>query len=80
MPIALRYILNTFFYIVYSFIWMLISGISFWKYNEYYWKAIPLNWDIIYMKIAVAICFIILVITVIFRKYFYISSPEKRNN
>jgi len=76
MPMACRFILNTFFYLVYSFIGMLLLGILYWKILDYLWKPIPLNWNIVYMKIAIAISFIVLIITIIFRKYFYISTPE----
>ncbi len=73
LPIALRFILNILFFVIYCVILQFLSGFILWWTYKSLWKAIPYSWDPIFIKIALVTFLFILIFTLIFRKYFYIS-------
>ncbi len=73
IPIAFRVIINIFLYIIYTVIWHFIFGLIFAFVLRLSWKKIPISTDPVFTKIAIVASFFILVLTLVFRKYFYIT-------
>lgn len=66
--------INILLYLFYSFVSIIIGNFLYWAYLTFVlWKNVPASSDIIHIKIACFICLFILFITLIFRKFFYLS-------
>ena len=80
IPVAIRFIINIIFFVIYSLIWIVTLNFLYWLVLTNMWKSVPWSSDPIHMKIAWVVILIILLISIIFRKYFYISLWCTRND
>jgi len=67
-----RIIANILFYIFYVLIISIIFSFSFPILLQLFWKVIINSWDPIFDKIQYTIFILVLIITIIFRKKFYL--------
>ncbi len=74
MPAALKIILNIFFFLIYIVVFSLLAGII---YNMIQWGTADLWDEQFFIRFQIIMGFIILFITVLLKKYFYISLAEK---
>lgn len=79
LPIAFRIILNILLYVLYTIFWQFVFGLMFGLVSNILWKNPPLPWDPIFVKIWIVVSFFMLVITLIFRTYFYITLDNSEN-
>jgi hypothetical protein len=80
LPAALRFILNIIFFVIYSLIWVIIWNFLFWLVLTSMWNTVPWSSDPIHMKIAWIVVLIILICSILLRKYFYISLEIDKND
>jgi len=80
MPIALKVALNVFFYILYVFIAWILFSFLFPIALKFLWKPLLNPNDPVFNKIWIIIAILVLIISVIFRKYFYISIDNQKKN
>lgn len=73
LPLAIKYILNLVFFVIYCVILQFLSGYLLGLSYKVFWKAVPYAWDPMFVKIGLSITFFTLLITLVFRKYFYMS-------
>lgn len=71
MPIAFKIILNVFIFIVYLILSIIFWNFLYWLVLTSLWNNVPWSADPVHMKIALVILFIVLIFTVIFRRFFY---------
>lgn len=69
----LKLFINSLLFVFYSFIFITAGNFLFWLVLSIMGKTIPASDDPIHVKIAVLIIFLSLLITLLFRKIFYIS-------
>lgn len=74
MPAALKIILNIGFYILYVIVFSLIAWLM---YALIKWGVIDLNDSSFYNKFWIIMIFSVLTVTILLKKYFYISLVEK---
>ena len=75
--INIKVILNLILWFAYSLIWIILSNFIFaWLVPTILKRPVALSSDPIHLKIAVVTVGIITIITVIFRKYLYLSIKE----
>lgn len=79
MPLAVKILLNLFFFLVYLLISVVLWNFLFGLVLNFMWKTIPWSQDPIHMKIAIVICFLVFLFTLLFRKYFYIILSSSEN-
>lgn len=79
MPIAIKILLNLFFFIIYLIISVILWSFVFGLVLNIMWKPIPWSHDPVHIKIALVISFVVFLFTSLFRKYFYISFSSLEN-
>ena len=75
----IKLVLNIFFFIVYSFFSIVLVNFLYWLVLKNLWKTIPDSSDIVHLKMAFLVILVVLFITVLLRKYFYLSVCFKSN-
>lgn len=78
IPIAMKIVLNIIFFIVYSIITMNFTNFLFDSILHFSWKVVPKSNDIVHLKIAWVVLIFVLFLTILFRKYFYLSLDTKK--
>lgn len=80
LPIAIKILINSFFFFIYSMISIFLWNLLFWfVLDKILLKPVPWSSDTIHIKIALIIVFLTLIFTIIFRKYFYIKLVHLEN-
>jgi len=81
-PIVAKLILNIILFIIYWALFSLILWVLFWAGGKIFWYEIPFASDPIYNKIWIILLLLVFVLTIVFRKHFYVwlwSHEEKIN-
>ena len=78
MPIAVKLIVNIFFFVIYLLISIVLWNFLYWFFvSQLLGENVPWSSDPVHMKIAWVILLIVVLFTLVFRKYFYISLTKK---
>ncbi len=77
LPVAIKIVFNIIFYVLYSVITMNIINFLYDFFLHLSWKVVPASWDIVHLKIALVVLIFMLILTIIFRKYFYFSLAKQ---
>jgi hypothetical protein len=72
-PIVAKLILNTILFVIYWVLFSLVLWFLFGVWGKVFWYEIPLNSDPIYTKIWIILLLLVFVLTIVFRKYFYVE-------
>lgn len=73
----LKLLANLFFFLVYLLVMIVVENYIFWLIlTKWLWKVVPPSTDPIHLKLAIIVLFLVLFITILFRKYFYFSICE----
>lgn len=78
LPVAMKIVFNVIFFLLYSIIAMNVINFLYDSVLHLSWKVVPTSWDIVHLKIALVILIFTLILTIIFRKYFYFSLNKKK--
>lgn len=74
-----KFLINILIYIIYTFLFIILGNFAYWAYLTYVlWVSVPLSEDIIHIKLAIFIAVLVLILTVIFRKFFYLSIFKRK--
>lgn len=72
IPLAIKVICNVLFYLVYNFIVIMLTGLLYgFVVSQILGKSVPWSGDPIHMKIAFISIMVVSILTVVFRKFFY---------
>lgn len=80
IPVVIRFIINIIFFIIYWLIWIIFWDFIYWLILNTKWKTIPWSSDPVHLKIAWIVVLIILICSILLRKYFYISLEIEKND
>lgn len=70
---VIKFIINILLYIFYSIISVIIWNFLYGAYlHQFTDKPVPWVYDFIHVKIAVFVCVLVLIFTLIFRNFFYL--------
>lgn len=78
--IALKVLVNFLLFAFYSLVFIIASNFIFWLVLDILWRDIPSSEDPIHMKMALLTIFLSLLITLLYRKFFYLDISNKLNN
>lgn len=73
LPIAMKLLLNIIFFFIYLLIAVILENFLFWLILTSLGKSVPASSDPIHMKLAGVVLILVIVITGLLRRYFYIS-------
>lgn len=74
MPIAIKILCNTLFFLVYTFVGIMTVNFLYWFITtQVLGKSVPGSADPIHLKLAFFSILVVAVLTVVFRRFFYIS-------
>lgn len=77
LPVVFKIIINIFFFFIYLIIWIFLVSFVYWfTLSNILWKVVPSSSDPIHMKIAWVVFLIVFIVTIVYRKYFYILLKE----
>jgi len=77
IPIAIKVLINLVFFVIYSIISMNLINFIYDFSLHFLWKIVPKSNDIIHLKIAWVVLILVLIFTILFRKYFYVKINNK---
>ena len=80
LPVVLKIILNILFYVIYAILSLFIFGLILPLLQMLFDKPIFNQGDLVFDKIAIILAIVVLFITIILRKYFYISFDKRDEN
>lgn len=80
LPFFVKIILNIIFYIIYVLITSILIGLIIWFILNYFNKPWIVDWTNISFIVQWIIAIIVLFITIVSRKYFYISCDDTEVN
>lgn len=72
-PLLFKLIINFLAFLGYTLLVSVVFSFLYPLFLKIFWKPIPAEWDPIFTKIQISIALIVLIVTLIFRKYFYMS-------
>ena len=72
-PLFIKIILNVVFYIVYVLVISLLFGLALWALLNFFDKPLIEDWTIISYVLQAFVAIIVLFVTILYRKYFYIK-------
>lgn len=74
-----KFLINIILYFVYTILFVILGNFIYWAYLTYVLKIwVPWPEDIIHIKLAVFIAVLVLIITMIFRNFFYLSIFKRK--
>lgn len=80
IPIAIKFICNTLFFLIYCFIGIMAVSFLYWFIlTKILGWSVPGSADPIHLKLAFFSILVITVLTVVFRKFFYISCMKEQS-
>lgn len=71
--IALKVLVNFLLFAFYSLVFIIASNFIFWLVLNILWRDVPSGEDPIHMKMALLIIFLSLLITLLYRNFFYLN-------
>ena len=78
LPIFIKILINLFFFFIYLFISIFVVNFTYWFFIFKILNKPVKAWiDPIHFKMAVAVFFVVLFLTFLFRKYFYLSLSDE---
>jgi len=81
MPVVFKIIVNILLYIFYTIFFQFIFGLIFPLFLKLLGREIPNPTDPIFVKISIFIAIFVLIVSIFFRKYFYLSFESvKKDN
>jgi len=78
IPIAMKIILNFIFFVIYWLISMNLVNFIYDLILNFSWRSVPPPNDPIHLKIAWTVLLFVLILTIIFRKYFYLNVLKEK--
>lgn len=75
----IKIVLNIFFFIVYSLFSIVLVNFVYGLVLTKMWISIPDSTDSVHLKMAVLVVLVILFLTILFRKYFYLNVCFKKD-
>ncbi len=72
-PIVAKLILNIILFVIYEGVSVLILWFSYLFWKNFFWYKIPLGADSIYHKLWIITLVVVFILTIVFRKYFYVE-------
>ncbi len=72
-PIVAKLILNIILFVVYWVLFSLVLWVLYWFWGQIFWYEVAPTWDPVYNKFALILLLLIFVLTIVFRKYFYVG-------
>lgn len=74
----IKFFINILLYCIYTFLFVILGNFLYWAYLFYVLETnVPWPEDIIHIKLAVFIAVVVLIITTIFRSFFYLKLFKK---
>lgn len=71
IPVALKVLINIILFLIYSFIWIILWDFLYWLIQVIIKNPVAWSLDPIHEKVAIISILIILLVSWLFRKYFY---------
>jgi len=71
--IAFKGLVNFLLFTFYSLIFIIASNFVFWLVLNFLWRNIPSGEDPIHFKMALLVIFLTLLVTLLYRKFFYLN-------
>jgi hypothetical protein len=79
ITVTVRGIINVLLFMFYSLFFVIASNFTYWLVlKKILWKSVPWTEDPIHLKFAIIVLFWTFIITILFRKFFYIPLKSKK--